>query len=118
MGILSEDHQGRFQTSIRINEKVAEVCKDTGLHMNNIVENALVHFCRLNDEEKIKLLVENNPDKIETSELLVPNFNFADRALEAAQQKLGKSINSIRSTKILIMLGLSIVLLLLLGKKK
>lgn len=104
--------------SIRIHERLVDICNKTGLPLNNIVESCLVKFTTLNDEERIQFLVNNDPDKVDFSSLKDPEFNYADRAINEAKQQLGNKSLGRMSVKALIAIGLFILAGIFLAAKK
>ena len=55
--------------SARINKFVYEQYKENEIPVSLVIETSLVHFLKLNDEEKIKFINENNVEKVSASEL-------------------------------------------------
>lgn len=105
--------------SIRVNHRLIDICEKTGLPLSNIIESCLVYFATLNDRDRIKFLVNNDPYKIDYSSFVEPSFNYADRAIAEAKQQLGsnKSLSRI-SVKALIALGLVLLASMLFSLNK
>lgn len=95
--------------SIRIYDKLSNICINTGLPLNSIVESCLVNFATLSDEDRIQFLVKNDPDKVDLSSLKEPEFNYADRAIDEAKQQIGNKPLGRMSVKALIAIGLMIL---------
>lgn len=120
MPTINAQFQDRSVHSIRINDKLVDICKDTGLPLSQIVETCLTNFAIMSDDDRINLLVDNDPDKIESSRLQPPGFNFAIKAIEKAKEHLGDKSTERTSNKLLITIGLVLLaaVLLLSNKEK
>jgi predicted PurR-regulated permease PerM len=104
--------------SIRINDKLVEVAKNTGIPFSNIVETCLTNFSTLNDQQRINFLVNNDPSKVDESRIIQPEFNYADEAVKKAKESLGNKFNNRTSLKLLITMGLVLLLSLFMSKKE
>ena len=120
MSTINSQFRDRSVHSIRINDKLVDICKDTGLPLSQIVENCLTNFATMSDDDRIQFLVEADPDKVESSRLKTPSYNFAEKAIEKAKQHLGDKPTERTSNKLLIAIGLVLLaaVLLLSNKEK
>ena len=114
----SSELKTRTTHSIRIFHRLVEICEHTGLPLSNIIESCLVHFAALNDQDRIKFLVENDPDKADVSSFSYPEFNYADKAQNVAREHFGDKPLGRISTKALIAIGLAILVGLFFSFKK
>ncbi|WP_366923889.1 hypothetical protein MFMK1_000808 [Metallumcola ferriviriculae] len=108
MQTIQENFKARSTYSIRLNDKLAEIAQKTGLPLSNVIEICLANFATLNDDEKIQFIAENDPGKINASELKEPTFNYADEAVCKAKDSLGDKASKM-SNKILIAIGLALL---------
>lgn len=115
MAKISEDFPERSVQSFRINDRLLEICKQTGIPLSTIVENSLVNFSLLNDNQRIQFLYEYNPDKVESDRMIVPQINIAEVATAKATESLGKQAKG-TSTKMLLAIGLGILAALFVTK--
>jgi hypothetical protein len=106
MSSINEEFLDRSVHSVRINDHLIECAKKTGIPISNIIEAGLPHFVTLSDEERIKYLVENDPDKVDPSQIQEPRYNYAEKAIEKAKESLGTKSTSKTSNKFLIAVGL------------
>lgn len=118
MASISEVHPKKSLQSVRVNDALVEICKDTGIPFTNIVEACLAKFSTMNDEDRIKFLVENDPAKVESSKIIKPSFDYAERAIEKAKENLGNKYNDRTSIKLLLAIGLVMLLSLFIPKKE
>ncbi len=109
MATINEEFKLKSSHTIRVNDQLIKICEETGLSLSQIVENSLVNYCTFDDEQKIKFLVDNDPDKVEASELKRPKFNYAERAKDVALQEVGNKPLGRSSEKILIAIGLALL---------
>jgi len=107
----ASDFQKRSGHSIRVYERLVKICTDTGLPLNGIIESLLIYFAKLDDHERIKLLVENDPEKVNFSLFKDPKENYAEKATTLAKEQLGNRSLSRISSKSLIAIGLGLLLL-------
>lgn len=101
--------------SIRINTKLVETTKKTGIPLSNVIETCLSHFATLSDEQRIQFLVDNDTDKVEVDKINEP-YNYAEVAIKKAKESLGNKYTDRTSTKFLIAIGLMLLLAFLLPK--
>lgn len=113
MASINEKYQSRSVYSIRVNEELVETARQTGIPLSNLIETCLTYFVTLSDEERIRFLVKNDPDRVSASEIKKPQYNYADRAIETAKQKIGSKHSDRTSNKLLIALGLTLLLAIL-----
>lgn len=109
MASLNEQYPVRSVHSVRLNDHLVECAKETGIPISNIIESCLTNFATLNDEERIRLLVNNDPDKVEKEQVIMPQYNYAERAIKKAKEDLGNKYSNRTSTKLLIALGLMLL---------
>lgn len=117
MVTINEKFREKSVHSIRINDKLVEITKKTGLPLSNIIESCLINFLSLDDDDKIRLLAENNSDKVDVSQILEPKYDFAKEAIKTAKQTIGNKQSDRTSDKILIAIGLTLLAALLLTGK-
>ena len=108
MAEISEDFPVRTIQSIRINDRLIDICKKTGLPLSTIVESGLIHFGTMSDKDRIDYLNKYNSDKIHSIELMEPQFNIAEEAVNKAKESLGKQAKG-TSTKMLLAIGLGLL---------
>ncbi|SDH43018.1 hypothetical protein [Desulfosporosinus hippei] len=109
MASVNEQYPLRSVHSVRLNDHLVECAKETGIPISNIIESCLTNFVTLSDEDRIQLLVNNDPDKVEAEQVIKPKYNYADRAIEKAKESLGNKYSNRTSTKLLIALGLMLL---------
>ena len=63
---MTEDKQ---TISARVNGYVIEMYKHSGIPLSMVIENSLINFLRLSEQDKIKFLSQNMPDNVKVSEL-------------------------------------------------
>lgn len=108
MALLNEDYPNKTSQSVSINEKVVDVCKQTGLPISQIVESCLIQFARMDDATRFNLLAENDANKVNTSDIVTPGFNYAEKAVKEAKNQVGKLAMGM-STKALIAIGIALL---------
>lgn len=108
MAFLNEDHPNKISQSVSINEKLVDVCKQTGLPISQIVESCLIQFARMDDAARVSLLAENDANKVSTSAIVTPEFDYAKRAVKEAKNQVGKHAFNM-STKALIAIGIALL---------
>ena len=118
MQTISEKYPENSGHSIRINKHLIQMCNSTGLPLSNIIESCLVNFCKMSDENRIKFLVENNIEKVDSSCLIEPKFNYAERATYIAKQNLGNKSTGKTSMKFVIAVGLALLVALFVSEGK
>lgn len=64
--------------SARVNSHVVDIYKQSGIPLTLVIENSLIYFLRLSEEEKIKFLSQNMPDVIKPAELKPLSKNWKD----------------------------------------
>jgi len=104
--------------SVRLDERLVKLCNETGLPLNNIIETCLVYFATLKDEERIKFLAKNDPDKLDYSNTKKPGFDYANKAIQVAKQELGDKPLGRISMKALIAIGLTLLAVMFLASNK
>lgn len=109
---ISEDYKSRSIQSVRVNDKLTDICKQTGIPLSNVVESCLVHFATLKDEERLELLNTYTTDKVDSQAIVEPALNIAEQAVTTAKESLGKKADG-TSTKMLLAIGLGILALML-----
>ncbi|MCB8817397.1 hypothetical protein [Desulfosporosinus shakirovi] len=118
MASLNEQYPVRSVHSVRLNDHLIECAKETGIPISNIIESCLTNFVTLSDEERMQLLVNSDPDKVEAEQVKKPKFNYADRAIEKAKESLGNKYSNRTSTKLLIALGLMLMVAVFFSNKE
>lgn len=102
--------------SVRIYKRLSELCDETGLNLSYIIEACLINFFRLKDDEQVKLLVDNDPNVADLSELRSP-MRIADEAKARAEEQLGPLAKR-TSLKVLLVIGLGLLLTFLLSRNE
>ncbi len=118
MASINETFIDRSVHSIRINDQLVKVAKNTGIPLSGVVESCLTHYACLDDEHKIRFLIENDPDKVDEKKINEPEFNYADEAISKAKEELGNKNTKRTSNKLLIALGLTLILAFFFRKKE
>jgi hypothetical protein len=122
MAAINKAYTAKNTRGMRLNQKLLDICGNTGISTNSIVESCLVHFATLDDDQRIKFLAENDPDKVDASKIVEPSTEntIKDRAIHAAQENLGKT-PSRTSEKLLVAIGLALLtafIFMMTGKKQ
>jgi hypothetical protein len=118
MGTINEAFPKKSGHSIRVNDRVTEICNKTGLPFSNIVETCLAHFASMDDDDRVQFLVDYDPDKLNADQLKEPGFDYAERAIGLAKKNLGTKSFERTSIKVLLALGLALLVGVLLFNKK
>lgn len=95
--------------SARVNSHVVEIYKKNEIPLTLVIENSLIYFLRLSEEEKIKFLSQNMPDSINTTELKPLSKNWRDMFIDYFTKM---NIPSTVSTKLLSGIGVGAVALI------
>ena len=64
--------------SARVNGHVIEMYKRSGIPLSLVIENSLVSFLTLSEQDKIKFLSQNMPDNVKVSELKPLSKNWKE----------------------------------------
>jgi hypothetical protein len=72
---LTED---KLTVSARVNSHVIEMYKRSGIPLSLVIENSLVSFLRLSEDDKIKFLSQNMPDEVTADELKPLSRNWKE----------------------------------------
>ena len=104
MESISDICATRTVQSVRLNQHLTNICRETGVPLAQIIEACLGHFCTLSDENRVKLLTEYDPDKLDHTRLREAQ-NIAVLATEKAKQELGSQAGSMPN-KALLSIGL------------
>lgn len=95
--------------SARVNSHVVDMYKKSGIPLTLVIENSLIYFLRLSEEEKIKFLSQNMPDAVNASELKPLSKSWKDLFSDYFTKM---NIPSTVSTKLLSGIGVGAVALI------
>jgi len=70
--ILISDIKDKTTVSARVNSYVVDMYKESEIPISMVIESGLVHFMKLDDEEKIKFISQNLIDNVKVKELKKP----------------------------------------------
>jgi len=71
-GTILEASNEKATVSARVNKYVVEKYKSADIPISLVIETSLINFMKLSDQEKIKFINENIPEKVNTSDLMIP----------------------------------------------
>lgn len=104
MESISDFDTTRTVQSVRLNQYLSNICRETGVPLAQIIEACLGYFCTLADEDKVKFLMEYDPDKLAITRIRKTQ-NIAILATEKAKQELGSQASNMPN-KALLSVGL------------
>ncbi len=67
------DIKDKTSVSARVNSLIIDMYKESEIPISLVIESSLINFLKLEDDDKIKFLSENLPEKVEVSELKKTN---------------------------------------------
>lgn len=74
--ILLSDIKDKTTVSARVNSYVVDMYKESEIPISMVIESGLVHFMKLDDEEKIKFISQNLIDNVKVKELKKPKNSW------------------------------------------
>jgi predicted PolB exonuclease-like 3'-5' exonuclease len=74
--ILLSDIKDKTTVSARVNSYVVDMYKESEIPISMVIESGLVHFMKLDDEEKIKFISQNLIDNVKIKELKKPKNSW------------------------------------------
>jgi len=75
---ITQKNEEKQTVSARVNSHIVEMYKSSGIPLSLVIENSLVNFLKLSEEEKIRFLSENMPGEITTEKLKPLSKNWKE----------------------------------------
>jgi predicted ATP-dependent Lon-type protease len=75
---LIELEKEKVSVGARVNKHLVQLLKEANIPISTVLENLLVSFFCMTDEEKVKLINNNNPDSTDINQLKHPHYVWGE----------------------------------------